>query len=95
MTMAHRTGRGIVAAPSANRLTARAIASAFGLDPDSIQGKTTAELGQGAPRPLNGGLLAPRLNEALPGVMRPLAEALADFRAKVSSGDVWADPMTA
>jgi dTDP-4-dehydrorhamnose reductase len=74
---------------------ARAIASAFGLDPGLISGKTTAELGQGAPRPLNGGLLAPRLNDALPGVMRPLADALADFREKVSGGDVWANPMTA
>jgi dTDP-4-dehydrorhamnose reductase len=71
---------------------ARAIAAAFGLDPSKIIAKTTAELGQGAPRPLNGGLLTPRLDAFLPGVMRPLAEALGDFRARLDEGEGWAIP---
>src|SRR5690606_402892 len=41
---------------------ARAIAEAFGLDPSRIGSKPTAELGQGAPRPLQGGLATPRLD---------------------------------
>ena len=71
---------------------AGAIAQAFGLDPDQIESRTTAELGQGAPRPLNGGLLAPRLAAELPGVMRLLRDALHDFRETVASGEEWADP---
>lgn len=71
---------------------ARAIARAFGLDESLIHSKTTAELGQGAPRPLKGGLLAPRLSKDCPGLMRNLAETLADFKEKVTSGEVWADP---
>ena len=43
---------------------ARAIARAFGHDPGLIVGKPTSELGQEAPRPLQGGLLTGRL-EAL------------------------------
>ncbi len=71
---------------------ARAIAEAFGLDPDPIEARTTAELGQGAPRPLNGGLLSPRIAAEFPGVMRTLKDALDEFRATVSSGDDWANP---
>jgi dTDP-4-dehydrorhamnose reductase len=71
---------------------ARAIASAFGLDPSKIVARTTAELGQGAPRPLNGGLLTPRLDALSPGAMRPLAEALGDFRARLDVGEEWAIP---
>src|SRR5262245_61933379 len=41
---------------------ARALAEAFGLDATLIRALPTAELGQGAPRPLNGGLLTPRLD---------------------------------
>ena len=52
---------------------ARALARGFGLDSNLIIGKTTAELGQGAPRPLDGGLRSTRLDSLLPGVMRPLA----------------------
>jgi len=59
---------------------ARAIAGAFGHDAGLIVGKSTAELGQGAPRPLNGGLKTPRLDAAHPGIMRPLAAALENFR---------------
>ena len=71
---------------------ARVIAEMFGLDPNPIKSRTTAELGQGAPRPLNGGLRAPRLAAELPGVMRTLRDALSDFRDAISSGDGWADP---
>ncbi len=72
---------------------AQGIAKAFGLDASLIESKTTAELGQGARRPLNGGLLGPKLSRDFPGLMRPLAEALADFRAKLNTDDVWADPL--
>ncbi len=44
----------------------RRIAEGFGLDPASIVGKTTAELGQTAPRPLQGGLLSPASTPASP-----------------------------
>jgi dTDP-4-dehydrorhamnose reductase len=71
---------------------AHAIATAFGLDGSKIVAKTTAELGQGAPRPLKGGLLTPRLDEARPGSMRPLAEALADFQVRLAAGEGWAEP---
>ncbi len=52
---------------------ARVIAGSFGYDNSLIVGKSTAELGQGAPRPLNGGLKTGRLDAAHPGVMQPLA----------------------
>jgi dTDP-4-dehydrorhamnose reductase len=71
---------------------ARAIATAFDLDASLIQGKTTAEIGQGAPRPLDGGLLAPRLEAALPGLMKPLDRSLEHFRSVISEGGEWADP---
>jgi dTDP-4-dehydrorhamnose reductase len=63
---------------------ARAIADNFGLDTALIASRPTAELSQGAARPLRGGLRINRLNELWPGVMRPLATALADFRAGLS-----------
>ncbi len=59
----HVVGPEVVSRP----VFARAIAEAFSLNPELIQSKTTAELGQGAPRPLEGGLLAKRLDEVLPG----------------------------
>lgn len=71
---------------------ARGLAAGFGLDPDLIVGKPTAELAQGAPRPLNGGLLTPRLDALLPGQMRPLEAAVADFRAQTAAGAGWRDP---
>ena len=72
---------------------ARAIASAFGLDPGLIVAKTTQELGQTTPRPLNGGLLSPKIDTWLPGLMRPLEATLAHFRAAVSEpGNPWASP---
>jgi dTDP-4-dehydrorhamnose reductase len=72
---------------------AGAVAAAFGLDPRLIEARATAELGQGAPRPLDGGLLTPRLDAVLPGVMRPLSAALADFRARLAGAEGWADPL--
>jgi dTDP-4-dehydrorhamnose reductase len=75
---------------------ARAIAAGFGLDPGLIVGKTTAELGQPVPRPLRGGLLTPRLDAWLPGAIRPLSVALADFRERLDSDshshEGWAHP---
>jgi dTDP-4-dehydrorhamnose reductase len=72
---------------------ARGLARGFGLDPSLIIGKPTADLGQGAPRPLSGGLLTPRLDALLPGLLRPLAPAIADFRARVSEDESWKDPL--
>ena len=85
----HVVGPEVISRP----VFARAIAGAFGLEPRSIESRTTAELGQGAPRPLNGGLLATKLDVELPGLMRTLAECLEDFRAKVESDEEWADPL--
>jgi dTDP-4-dehydrorhamnose reductase len=65
---------------------ARRLALAFELDPALIESKTTAELGPAAPRPLRGGLLTPRLDARLPGAVRPLAQALSDFRARCEHG---------
>ena len=62
---------------------AQAIARAFGHDPELIVGKPTSELGQEALRPLKGGLLTGRLEAVRPGMMRPLAAALDDFRTKL------------
>ena len=71
---------------------ARSIAIAFDLDPDLIVAKTTEELGQTTPRPLNGGLLTPRLDQWLPRAIRPLAETLVDFRAQLTGSNDWAIP---
>jgi len=75
---------------------ARAIASAFGFDPERIESRPTAELGQGAPRPLNGGLMTTRLDAWRPGTMRPLAASLADFRDKLADSRLrdWVKPMS-
>ena len=74
---------------------ARAIAGAFGHDDGLIVGKSTAELGQGAPRPLNGGLKTPRLDAAHPGIMRPLAAALENFRDTLLDPELgsWVQPV--
>jgi dTDP-4-dehydrorhamnose reductase len=73
---------------------ARALAAAFGLDPALIRAGTTAELGQGAPRPLNSGLLTPRLDAWLPGLMRPLAACLLDFQSKLNESGGWVRPLS-
>ena len=72
---------------------ARALAEGFGLDPHLIGGKSTAELGQGAPRPLSGGLLSPRLETLYPGIMPPLAACLADFRIRLQTTEGLAQPL--
>ncbi len=73
---------------------ARGLATGLGLDPDRILGRPTASLGQGAPRPLDGGLRTDRLEAVLPGALRPLAAALADFRRLVDAhGSPWANPL--
>jgi dTDP-4-dehydrorhamnose reductase len=72
---------------------ARELARGFDLDPSPILGKTTAELGQGAPRPLSGGLLCPRLESLLPGAMRPLADSMADYRARLASTEGLSSPL--
>lgn len=73
---------------------ARRIATAFGLDPGPVVGRTTAELGQGAPRPLNASLRTPRLDAWLPGAFRPLDRCLDDFRRLTSDpAEGWADPL--
>jgi dTDP-4-dehydrorhamnose reductase len=59
---------------------AREIARRFGRDPGLVVARPTAELGQVAPRPLQGGLKIDRLESLLPGVMRPLDEAIDRFR---------------
>lgn len=73
---------------------ARTVAQGFGLDPARIVSRPTAALGQGAPRPLRGGLRTDRLERILPGLMRPISGALAHFRQAVAEpGAPWADPM--
>jgi dTDP-4-dehydrorhamnose reductase len=74
---------------------ARAVATAFGLEPERIVGKPTSELGQGAPRPLQGGLRTPRLDALLPGAMRPLDAALLDFLERLQRDEGWRDPFAA
>lgn len=86
--LVHVAGPEVMARPD----FARSLATAFGLDPSLIVAKPTAELGQGAPRPLKSGLKTPRLDSLFPGLMRPLSDSLADFRERVSSGEGWADP---
>ncbi len=84
-----------VAGPEAmNRVAfAQALATGFGLDPNLIVGKTTAELGQGAPRPLTGGLSSPRLEALFPGIMPPLAACLADFQHRLKTTEGLAQPL--
>jgi dTDP-4-dehydrorhamnose reductase len=72
---------------------ARALAKGFDLDPSLIVAKTTAELGQGAPRPLSGGLLSARLESLLPGVMKPVAACMIDFHERIDTTDGLAYPL--
>ena len=72
---------------------ARGLARGFGLYPSLIIGKTTDQLGQGAPRPLSGGLLSNRLEALLPGVLRPLGESMADYHDRLGSTDGLAYPL--
>jgi dTDP-4-dehydrorhamnose reductase len=68
---------------------AHALAGEFELDGGSLVARTTAELGQDAPRPLTSGLLTPRLDSWQPGVMRPLHRYLLDFRARLAEPSGW------
>lgn len=72
---------------------ARGLASGFGLDERLIEARPTAALGQGAPRPLNSGLLTRRLDALLPGAIRPVGEAMADFAERLSSDPSLARPL--
>lgn len=74
---------------------ARAIATAFGLDPSLIDSRLTGSLGQDAARPLSGGLLTPRLNQWQTGLMRPLADCLDDFKQKIRAPELpgWVKPL--
>jgi dTDP-4-dehydrorhamnose reductase len=67
---------------------AQEIAAALGVDPGRIEGKPTAALGQGAPRPLRGGLLTTRLDAWRPGLMPPLTTCLEDFVEKLNSPEL-------
>jgi dTDP-4-dehydrorhamnose reductase len=74
---------------------AREIATALGIDPGRIEGRPTAALAQGAPRPLSGGLLTPRLDSWRPGLMSPMARCLEDFVEKLESPELkgWVKPL--
>jgi dTDP-4-dehydrorhamnose reductase len=74
---------------------ARALATAFGLDPALIDSRPTASLGQDARRPLCGGLSTPRLDYWQTGLMRPLAACLDDFHQKLRDPnlDGWVKPV--
>ena len=72
---------------------ARGLARGFGLDPSLIVSKTTAELGQGAPRPLSSGLTCRKLESLVPGIMRPLADCLADYHARLESTEGLTHPL--
>ena len=89
--LVHVAGPEVVSRPD----FAKAIAEAFGLDAGAIGSKPTSELGQGAPRPLRGGLLTPRLDAALPGLMRPMSSCLKDFQARLDACEGWSDPRVA
>lgn len=71
---------------------ARRLAVGFGLRPELIHEAATAELGQGAPRPLQGGLATARLGTDYPGLMRTVAESTADFLSRLEEKDDVADP---
>lgn len=73
---------------------ARAIARGFSAEESLIEPRPTDELAQGAPRPLKGGLRSERLARLLPE-LRPMNEALADFRARVEVDRELADPRSA
>jgi len=74
---------------------AKAVARAFERDEAGIVSRLNDELGQAAPRPLNSGLLIDRLEQALPGRMRPLDVSLRDFRSKLESPELrpWVEPI--
>ena len=74
---------------------AKALAAGYNLDSGLIVGKPTAELVQGAPRPLTGGLSSPKLEALFPGIMPPLGACLADFRERLKTTEGLAQPLPA
>ena len=65
---------------------AEAIAKTLGLDASLLEGVTTAELGQRAPRPLAAGLATGKLQSLYPQLrMRPLRQALEDCAAELEA----------
>ena len=88
--LVHLAGPEVTARPD----FARAIARAFRLDPSLISSRPTAEIAQGAPRPLACGLTSHRLVDLLPAELhpRPLAPALDDFLERLDDFVGWADP---
>ncbi|MDX2038904.1 MAG: SDR family oxidoreductase [Isosphaeraceae bacterium] len=69
---------------------AREIARAFGISDPPIVAKPTVDLGQGAPRPLSGGLIPARLAELGIDPPRSLADACRDFRDRLRLETEWA-----
>ena len=96
--LALRSAHGLLHLAGPDRLPrcefARRLAQGLNLDPTPIQSKPTAELGQTARRPLNGGLVSRRLSTWFPNhhPIRPLDQAVADFRA--TAKPPWRDPLT-
>ncbi len=72
---------------------ARRLAEGFGLDMGLITSATTEALGQGAPRPLQGGLITSKAGVLAEEVMRPIALAVKDFREHLAAREGWADPL--
>jgi len=72
----------------------RALALALALDPDLIDPVKTSDLGQVAPRPLNGGLTTDKLREALGTTPPSLSESLKTFRRRWRA-DTYIAPETA
>jgi len=63
---------------------AQRVAETFGLDTSLLQGVSTAELGQAAPRPLWSGLATNKLAAMYPGLrIRSLTESLQDCEAEL------------
>ena len=71
---------------------ARGIATGFGLDPAGIIGEPSSRLGLQTPRPLQGGMRTERIETLLPGLIRRLVPALADFRSRLDADEGWLDP---
>jgi len=93
----HQSGLIHVAGPEVmDRPTfAKALATAFALDPSLVDSRPTASLGQDARRPLCGGLLTQRLDRWQTGLMRPMAACLDDFRQKLRDPELhgWVKPL--
>lgn len=89
---AHAAGVVHVAGPEVmNRVEwAAAAAAQFGLDAALIEGASTEELGQQAPRPRRAGLTTRRLAQLVGARPRALAEGLAHMRAQKAAAFVHA-----